>query len=303
MALRTAVVAPTTAGSSGGALRLVNAAISVYAVASFALVATHRVGLTSEHIILLGLVAAGLLPRLRVVVRDWLPFLFIAVLFEDLGALQPLLAGGVHSQGPAVLEREVFGVNVAPWLQAHLGGLHGAVWWQLPLVAEYLAHFLTPLLAGAYLWWRHRSRFGDFVAAYMLVMATGFFIYLAFPEMPPWLAAEHGIIMPVQRVVVSVLGHLGGFGRVYSGADPYPDGAMPSLHAAVPMVIALSMIARQRRPWSWLWLLYPFTVGIAVVDLGEHYVADVVVGLALGAACWAVVEAGHRIAARPRPVR
>ncbi len=280
------------------ALRLVNAGIAAYAVASVALVATHRVGLTSEHVILLGLVAAGLVPRLRVLVRDWVPFLFIAVMFEDLGALQPLVAGSVHAAGPAILERRVLGVDAAPWLQARLGGLVGAVWWQLPLVGEYLVHFLAPLLAGGWLWWRHRSRFEGFVAAYTLVMALGFAGYLLYPEMPPWLAAQHGLVPPVGRVVVSVLDHLGGVGALYSGADPFPNGAMPSLHVAVPMVIALTMMAGQRRRISRIWLLYPLTISFAVVDLGEHYVSDVVAGLALGAACWAVVEMVSRLAAR-----
>ena len=291
-------VAASAAERSAGALRLVHWAIRVYAVVSIALVATHRVGLTSEHAILLVLVAAGLVPRLRGLVHDWLPFLFVAVMFEDLGALQPLVAGGVHTAGPAAFERAVLGVNAAPWLQAHLGGLSGPVWWQVPLVAEYLAHFLTPLLAGAYLWWRHRSRFGAFVAAYMVVMATGFAVYLVYPEMPPWLASQHGLVAPVQRVVVSALDHLGAFGHVYAGADPFPDGAMPSLHVAVPTVIAVSLLARARGWARWLWLLYPLTVGFAVVDLGEHYVADVVVGIAVGVVGWAVVEMGPALAGR-----
>jgi membrane-associated phospholipid phosphatase len=81
-----------------------------------------------------------------------------------------------------------------------------------------------------------------------------------------------------------------GIGRVYAGADLFPDGAMPSLHVAVPTVIALSLIAAQRRGrLRWLWLLYPLTISFAVVDLGEHYVADAVVGLGFGGLCWACV--------------
>lgn len=283
------------------ALTVLYGAISVYAVGSLALVATHRVGLTSEHVILLGLVALGLVPRLRVIVRDWLPFLFIAVMFEDLGALQPLLAGGIHAAGPAVLERDIFGgVNVGPWLQQHLGGLGGVTWWQIPLVLEYLAHFATPLIAGGYLWWRHRDRFGTYVTTYALVMAAGFAVYLLFPEMPPWRAAEQGLIAPVSRTVVTALTHLGGFGHFYAGADPYPDGAMPSLHVAVPTIIALSLIDTLRGRTRWLWLLYPLTISFAVVDLGEHYVADAVVGLAFGVLCWAAVTGAAVLASRLR---
>ncbi len=287
------------------ALTALYAAISVYAVGSLALVATHRVGLTSEHVILLGLVALGLVPRLRGIVRDWLPFLFVAVMFEDLGALQPLLARGVHTAGPAVFERDIFGgVNVGPWLQQHLGGLDGITWWQIPLVLEYLAHFATPLIAGGYLWWRHRDRFGRYVTTYALVMAAGFAVYLLFPEMPPWLAAEKGLIDPVSRTVVTALTHLGGFGHFYAGADPYPDGAMPSLHVAVPTIIALTLIGTLRGRTRWLWLLYPLTISFAVVDLGEHYVADTVVGLAFGVLCWAAVAGVPVLASRlgRRPV-
>jgi hypothetical protein len=84
-------------------LAVVNAAIAVYGVGSIALILTHRVALTSEHAILLVLLAAGLIPRLRATVRAWVPFLFVAVMFEDLGSLQPLVAGSVHAAGPAAL--------------------------------------------------------------------------------------------------------------------------------------------------------------------------------------------------------
>ncbi len=269
----------------------VHAGIAVYGVASMGLVATRRVGITSEHAILLLLVIAGLVPRLRSAVRAWLPFLFVAVMFEDMGALQGLVASSVHAAGPAALERALFGVDVAPWLQQHLGGLQGAQWWQLPLVGEYLAHFVAPILAGAWLFWRFRCRFGNYVAAYSLVMAAGFTVYLLFPEMPPWLASQHGLLQPVSRVVVTTLSHVPGLGRLYAGADLYPDGAMPSLHVAVPMVIALSLISAHGRGRArWLWLLYPLTMCFAVVDLGEHYVLDTVVGMAFGALCYAVTS-------------
>jgi membrane-associated phospholipid phosphatase len=281
------------AAHSAHALTVVYALISLYGVASIGLMVTHRVGLTSEHAILLVLIAAGLAPRLRSLVRAFLPFLFVAVMFEDLGAIRPLVEGSVRAAGPAAFERGIFGgVDVSSWLQQHLGGLHGVQWWQIPLIAEYLAHFVAPILAGLWLWWRFRARFGEYVAAYSLVMAAGFAVYLLFPEMPPWLASQHGLLSsPVQRDVVSALHHVPVIGGIYAGADLYPNGAMPSLHVAVPMVIALSVIgARGGGRRRWLWLLYPLTVGFAVVDLGEHYVADVVVGLVFGALCYAVTS-------------
>ena len=105
--------------------------------------------------------------------------------------------------------------------------------------------------------------FGRFVAAYMVLMATGFVIYLLFPEMPPWLASQNGLLPHVHRIVVESLQQLGGFGGFYAGADPEPNAAMPSLHVAVPMLIACAAIgkASKHRGLAWLWMLYPLTIG------------------------------------------
>jgi membrane-associated phospholipid phosphatase len=62
------------------------------------------------------------------------------------------------------------------------------------------------------------------------------------------------------------------------------------------MIIACACVAVRgvRRPSSWLWMLYPATVSFGVIYLGEHYVADVVVGIALGVACYAAAELGYQ---------
>ena len=41
-------------------------------------------------------------------------------------------------------------------------------------------------------------------------------------------------------------------------------------------------------------MLYPITLSFGVIYLGEHYVADVVVGLALGVVCYAAAELGYQ---------
>ena len=275
---------------------LVYGAMLAYAVASIGLMFTKQVGLTSEHVILLGLVAFAIAGRARPFVWDWLPFLFVAVMFEDLTSVGAKIAGSVHELGPIAAEKGFLGGVVAcTWLQQHLMvGVVGRTLGVL-LAVEYLFHFAAPLVAGMWLWLRHRDRFGAFVGAYMLVMSAGFIGYLLYPEAPPWLAAQHGELPHVHRIVVETLQNLGGFGNFYAGADPEPNAAMPSLHVSVPLIISMSIVSvkgwHSRR--SWLWMLYPVTISFGVVYLGEHYIADVVVGLALGAACWLVAELGH----------
>jgi hypothetical protein len=287
---------------------LVYGAMATYAVASIGLMATRQVGLTSEHALILLLVAFAVFGRARPFVWDWLPFLFVAVMFEDLTGVGAKVAGSVHVIAPIVLEKSLFGGVVwTSWLQAHLEvGTFGRVL-GVVLAGEYLFHFAAPLVAGFWLWIRHRDRFGTFVGAYVMVMAAGFLVYLVYPEMPPWLAAQNGNLPPVHRIVVETLQKLGSFGTFYAGADPEPNAAMPSLHVSVPLVIACSVVAVRgvRRPSSWLWMLYPATISFGVIYLGEHYVADVVVGIALGVVCYAAAELGYQTqrARRRRPPR
>ena len=280
---------------------LVYSVMSLYTIASIALMATHSVGLTSEHVILIGVLAFALVGRARPFVWDWLPFLFVAVMFEDLTSVSGAFERAPHATGPIALERTLLGGPVATgWLQAHLSSgelvsvLNGL------LTSEYLVHFAAPLAMGLWLWARRREDFSRFVSAYMVLMATGFVVYLLFPEMPPWLAARNGLLPPVQRIVVDTLQHLGGFGRVYAGADPEPNAAMPALHVAVPMLIACAMIGgvRVHRRAVWLWLVYPLTVAFGVVYMGEHYVVDTWVGIAFGAGAFWVVKAAERVSLR-----
>jgi hypothetical protein len=283
---------------------LVYAAMAAYAVLSIALMATHQVGITSEHAIIIGLVLFAFAGKARPFVWDWLPFLFVAVMFEDLTGVGAQIAGAVHTAGPIVFEKTLFGgVVVTTWLQDRIG--HGTLQhiFSTALVAEYLFHFAAPLVAGFWLWWRHREWFSTFVTAYFLVMAVGFIVYLLFPEMPPWLAARQGLLPHVQRTVVDTLQQLGGFGQFYAGADPEPNAAMPSLHVSVPMAIACTIVAvRGTRRWSsWVWMLYPLTLSFGVLYLGEHYVADTVVGIVLGAAAFGIAMMARNWGAQSTP--
>ena len=269
----------------------VYAVMAVYALASTILMAVHAVGLTAEHALLIVLVLFTAFAPARAFVWDWLPFLFVGVMFTDLGAFLGSIAPKAHASQPVVIEQALFGGQVSVlWLQAHLHVPGTLRWYDVGLAAVYLSHFAAPIVAGLWLWFRHRRYFGAFVAAYMTVMAAGFLVHLTYPQTPPWLAAREGYLPPVERIVVSVLDHLNGFGHLYAGADPEPNGSMPALHMTIPVLITCFVIAlsRRRRRLSLLWLLYPLTMGFAVVYLGEHYVLDVLAGSLLGLLAFAV---------------
>ncbi len=257
---------------------LVYGAMATYAVASIALMATRQVGLTSEHAILLLLVGFAAIGRARPFVWDWLPFLFVAVMFEDLPGSAPRSpAASTSSPRSSSRRASSAGWCGTAWLQDHLdvGSSARSSGRGSPASTSSTSPPRSSLGSGCGS--AAPDRFGTFVGAYVMVMAAGFVVYLLYPEMPPWLAARNGDLPPVHRIVVEILQKLGSFGNFYAGADPEPNAAMPSLHVAVPMVIACAVVAVRgvRRPTSWLWMLYPADdLGFGVIYLGEHYVAD-----------------------------
>lgn len=64
--------------------------------------------------------------------------------------------------------------------------------------------------------------------------------------------------------------------------DPNPIAAMPSLHQAFTLLMAL-VLWRERRWLGVLGGLYALAMGASLVYLGEHYLVDVLAGAALAA--------------------
>src|SRR5947208_11221201 len=67
--------------------------------------------------------------------------------------------------------------------------------------------------------------------------------------------------------------------------------AMPSLHLAFAVLVALMIATRIRSRWRHLLALYPAAMGFTLVYCGEHYVLDLVAGLMYA---WAVHAAMNR---------
>jgi membrane-associated phospholipid phosphatase len=71
-----------------------------------------------------------------------------------------------------------------------------------------------------------------------------------------------------------------GWTRLYGLLGGNPLAAMPSLHFATS-VMAARMLAETGRLAGAVGWTYAGTLGVALVYLGEHYVVDLAVGLAL----------------------
>jgi membrane-associated phospholipid phosphatase len=72
---------------------------------------------------------------------------------------------------------------------------------------------------------------------------------------------------------------------LYHSLQGNPFAAMPSLHFGTSVMAAriLSQVGPGRSALGWA---YALTLGFGLVYLGEHYVVDLIAGLALAEAIW-----------------
>ena len=98
------------------------------------------------------------------------------------------------------------------------------------------------------------------------------------------MASEQGYITePFTRIAIDIWASLNvhNFSQIYSDISPNPVAAVPSLHSAFPLIIAMFLVKAFGLRRMWWVLLYPLSMWVGVVYLGEHYVFDVLAAVAL----------------------
>lgn len=227
----------------------------------------------------------------------WLAAITLAAIFVFFGldgfaGRAPALT---HVTSPISADRWLLGGGGVVAMQRWFLGIPWHALLVPPLVIAYLSLWYGSVGAWLWIWARHGERVARFLTAFLVLECIGELIYLVYPETPPWLASQQGALPPTHRTVVDWLQGFHGLGSWYAASDPAPLAAMPAMHVAVPVLIALTAIAMARRSLpALLWLLYPVSVAAAVLWLGEHYVVDVLVAVTLGAAVFAAVELAWR---------
>ncbi|MEX2230329.1 MAG: phosphatase PAP2 family protein [Dehalococcoidia bacterium] len=141
---------------------------------------------------------------------------------------------------------------------------------------------------------------GRGLAAYttsvLLTLYVGLALFILLPTVPPWLAAQQGHIFRTYRVLDFVVRgvDVDAYRTLYRTlAEPNSVASVPSIHMALTCVVLL----RSRdfaRPWFWPLVAYTLLMALALVYLGEHYVFDVLVGIAVAVAVEVVVVRGVR---------
>ena len=243
-------------------------------------------------------------PRL---VIEWAPFIGVLFVYDRLRGFADGLVFPARELPQIHVEAALFGKPIPTvWLQTHLwhGGseLH---WWDYATWLVYLSHFFATLVVAAVLWtWAH-ERFTRFATMVCVLALTGFATYALYPAVPPWLAARDGEIGQSNRLIGIIWQHVpvAHYGSLFEKGQNYANNvaAMPSLHAAYALLIALFLWRLVPR-WARVPLaLYPPAMAFALVYTGEHYLVDCVAGWVYATATFVAVNLWFERRARRAP--
>jgi len=171
-------------------------------------------------------------------------------------------------------DRFFTGGNPSLWLQQQWhSGQTSAL--DRTATAAHILWFLFPLAAGLAITVFRR----DLLVRYLIWLTVTWYaadvFFLLVPTMPPWMVEPE-----ISRILYSA-------GWIeYASHDSNPVAAFPSLHAAVPAVMAAFFrVHCPHRRWPVVVCgAFSLWVGVAVIYLGEHWVVDVAAGYALAAA-------------------
>jgi membrane-associated phospholipid phosphatase len=215
-------------------------------------------------------------------VRDWLPFLTIFISYQAMYGLVGSVVSIVHVSEPITAELQMFGSIPTVMLQQL---------YRMPVLDYfgaffYSIHFFAPTIFAFFLWRTAPKDYSKYTIAMLILTYSALITFLVYPVAPPWYGV-HG----VTRVLFDVDKSLGVpvYRTVYDFIEPNQFAAFPSMHSALPWLIALFALKIEK--WKALPILvFPFGVWFSAVYLGEHYIVDVLGGIAYATIAFLFVE-------------
>ncbi len=208
----------------------------------------------------LGLIASGAASdsgtRWKRVLVDWLPFYVLLTLYDMLrGSAGSWLSP--HALPQIRIDQWLFG-GTAPTvsLQHALYTPGVAHVWDYAAFGVYMTHFVVPFAVAGLLWKYAHNRFRRFLVLFVLLTFAALLTYALYPAVPPWMASQNGYLPPTAKIIDEMWTHVrfGNGSGLFSGTGHFADpiAAVPSLHAAYPMLLTLFF---WKRAGNWRWAL------------------------------------------------
>ena len=169
-------------------------------------------------------------------------------------------------------------------------------WYDVVASTTYMTHFVLPIVAMAVLWAISHRQWVRFMKRFSTLLAVGCLMFVIIPTVPPWMATSpkfpYQLFDELRRDAGRGFRHLGFYGFTNDYKIQLSNGngvaAMPSLHSSFALIVPAFFLPWIRPKWlKALVLLFPVMMLTSLVYLGEHWVIDGLVGLAItGGAFW-----------------
>ncbi len=262
-------------------LKLVRILPAVYLIVLGAFCVTYKVFPGPDFLVLCFLLYAANSKRTKRFIKDWIPFFALFLAYETMRGIADNITGIVHVTELISAELQIFGTIPTLTLQQFFRNpildWLGAFFYSL--------HLIIPTGFGFILWSRSSENYRKYTFALLLCSYSALITVLLYPTAPPWFGVN------AERILFQIDGKMGVpfYATIFHILQPNPFAAFPSLHAAYPWLISLYAI-KIKRIKALPILIIPLGVWFSAVYLGEHYIIDLVAGVAYSTFAFLFVE-------------
>ncbi len=241
-----------------------------------------------EFVVLIFLIYAAYNNKTWHFVKDWIPFLIVFMSYEAMNGLVGKISHLNLHEAPYQLEMVLFG--------GHVPSLILQQNFRMPVLDYmgaffYTIYFFVPTIFGFVIWRESHKDYWKYIVSLGVLTYSALVTFLVYPVAPPWLNTElqsQGITRVLTMSVDKTLG-IPVYKTIYDFLGSNLYAAFPSLHSALPWLIFLFAY----KIWKWKALpvvILPVGTWFSAVYLGEHYVVDVLGGIAYATVAYFAVE-------------
>jgi membrane-associated phospholipid phosphatase len=242
-------------------------------------------GLVAPGILVIHLLRGKFRDDALATLRDWLPLVFVAVVFDNLENYTGLVRATTIDAYLYRIDVALFGAEPTVAIRA----------WYAPIVTDWMAScyaifLVTPMfLAIAVSLRGRRDDFREMALAVMLQMWIAFFIFICLPAGPPryYAPLRDGVF---HAPLPSLLGFNDALQARWDTYSPLlVRASFPSLHCAYATLTLVyawrfgdAVFQQPRRAFFFLVVPLELTLYVSTVYLRHHWIPDIAAGIALG---------------------
>lgn len=231
----------------------------------------------------LGLWALAFLPvtfllgRSKQFVRELTPFIVLLLSYEALQgvagsiAIAPVIHASPTSTvvAPYGFYQAVQSAFLSPDLTDVMTFLYGL-------------HFPLIIIAAVLFWYSNRTIYRRYVYSLVAVSYVSLIFYVIAPSAPPWYNGVVTNLLATTSAQAGSTGIIGEFAKIGSLIESDKFAAFPSLHAAYAVLFGYFTIKLRK---IYALVSVPIVGGIlfSTIYLGQHYIVDLVGGIAIAA--------------------